>query len=132
KSWVLIYSPALLKTVLPAAKFQNWISFVNACHLLTKPTITFDKLDEAHSHLEKFGEACEQQYPHTILTCNMHLHLHLRDTVCDFGPVYGYWLFGFERYNGLLKSVKTNRRDGFESTFMKIFVQNSYKEDYMN
>ncbi|KAG2190754.1 hypothetical protein INT47_007247 [Mucor saturninus] len=129
KSWVLIYSPVLLRPVLSGTKFKNWISFVDACRLLTKPTITFDELDEAHSHLEKFGRECEQQYPSTILTCNMHLHLHLRDTVRDFGPVYGYWLFGFERYNGLLKNVDTNRRDGFESTYIKSFTENMYKGD---
>ncbi|OAD68817.1 hypothetical protein PHYBLDRAFT_66923 [Phycomyces blakesleeanus NRRL 1555(-)] len=34
----------------------------------------------------------------------MHLHFHLRETVLNFGPVYGYWLFSFERCNGILKN----------------------------
>ncbi|KAG2192672.1 hypothetical protein INT47_009242 [Mucor saturninus] len=131
KSWVLVYSPVLLRDVLPLDKFKNWIDFVDACRLLATPTITFDDLDDAHAHLERFCQKCEELYPAPTLTCNMHLHIHLRETIRDFGPVYGYWLFGFERYNGLLKKIDTNRRDGFESTFMKTFVEDMYKGDYV-
>ncbi|OAD71067.1 hypothetical protein PHYBLDRAFT_171128 [Phycomyces blakesleeanus NRRL 1555(-)] len=106
KSWVLIYFPVLF--------------------------ITFDEITTAHSLLEKFCNACNIDYTTTILTCNMHLHLHLHECIRDFGPVYGYWLFGFERYNGILKNFKTNGKDGFEATYIKNFVQNTYKGDYVN
>ncbi|KAG2191149.1 hypothetical protein INT47_012155 [Mucor saturninus] len=132
KSWVLVYSPVLLKYVLPPANFANWIDFVDACRILVKPTITYDDVESAHLHLQQFCQSCETLYPATILTCNMHLHLHLRDTVRDFGPVYGYWLFGFERFNGLLKNINTNRRDGFEMTYMRNFLEDAYKSDYVN
>ncbi|OAD68004.1 hypothetical protein PHYBLDRAFT_68374 [Phycomyces blakesleeanus NRRL 1555(-)] len=60
----------------------------------------------------------------------MHLHLHLRETICDFGPVYDYWLFGFEQYNSLLKNISTNRKDSFEATYMQSFVQDTFKVVY--
>jgi len=28
----------------------------------------------------------------------------------DYGPVFGFWLFSFERYNGHLGSTYTNNR----------------------
>ncbi|OAD65339.1 hypothetical protein PHYBLDRAFT_153589 [Phycomyces blakesleeanus NRRL 1555(-)] len=124
KSWVLVYSPVLLKDVLAKDRFENWINFVDTCHLLVKPTITFDEVNTAHQ--------CDELYNAEILTCNMHLHLHLRDTIRDFGPVYGYWLFGFERFNGLLKNLKTNRKIGFEETFMKKFIEDVHKDDLVN
>ena len=41
----------------------------------------------------------------------MHLHAHLADCIRDFGPVYSFWLFSFERLNGILGSYHTNCHD---------------------
>ena len=30
----------------------------------------------------------------------MHLHCHLVECVHDYGPIFGFWLFSFARYNG--------------------------------
>ncbi|OAD74857.1 hypothetical protein PHYBLDRAFT_167201 [Phycomyces blakesleeanus NRRL 1555(-)] len=43
-----------------------------------------------------------------------------------------YWLIAFERYNSLLKNISTNGRDGFEATFMRCFVEDIYKSDFVN
>lgn len=40
----------------------------------------------------------------------MHMHRHIKECVLDFGPVYNFWLYAFERYNGLLGSQLTNNR----------------------
>ena len=52
----------------------------------------------------------------------MHLHLHLNDCILDYGPVYSFWCFAFERYNGMLGSYPTNSRQ-IEPQIMKKFVQ---------
>ncbi|OAD75513.1 hypothetical protein PHYBLDRAFT_64429 [Phycomyces blakesleeanus NRRL 1555(-)] len=130
KSWVLVYSSVLLKPVLPSNMFNGWMHYVKACCILVKPSISFIKIDQAHRYLQEFCQSCEDTYEPKVLTCNMYLHLHLHDTIHDFGPVYGYWLFGFERYNGLLKNNKTNRKDGFETTYMTKFTADAYKADY--
>ena len=41
-------------------------------------------------------------------TPNMHLHLHLKECINDYGPVYSFWCFAFERFNGVLGSYHTN------------------------
>ncbi|OAD78139.1 C2H2-type zinc finger transcription factor [Phycomyces blakesleeanus NRRL 1555(-)] len=130
--WVLVYSPILLKAVLPIEMFRNWISFVDVCCQLVKPSITFSDIDDGHKFLQEFCTECQRIYTPTLLTCNMHLHLHLCETICDFGSVYDYWLFGFEQYNGLLKNVSTNRKDSFEATYMQSFVQDTFKGNYVN
>ena len=43
-----------------------------------------------------------------LITPNMHMHCHLRSCVLDFGPLHGFWLYAFERYNGLLGSMPHN------------------------
>lgn len=40
----------------------------------------------------------------------MHLHLHLKECVENYGSIYGFWLFSFERYNGILGSYQTNNK----------------------
>ncbi|OAD81252.1 hypothetical protein PHYBLDRAFT_72764 [Phycomyces blakesleeanus NRRL 1555(-)] len=77
KLWVLVYSPVMLKSVLSSLHFNNWIDFVYACRHLVKPSITFDDINTNHRHLENFCEKCNEIYTIMILTCNMHLRLHL-------------------------------------------------------
>ena len=55
-------------------------------------------------------------------TPNIHLHLHLHDCILDYGPVYSFWCFAFERYNGLLGSFPVNSRQ-IEPQIMKKFIQ---------
>ncbi len=38
----------------------------------------------------------------------MHLAAHLTDCIRNHGPVYGFWLFAFERMNGIAVSFHTN------------------------
>ena len=38
----------------------------------------------------------------------MHLHGHLHECIRDYGPVYSFWCFAFERMNGILGSYHTN------------------------
>jgi len=39
----------------------------------------------------------------------------------DYGPCYGYWLFGFERYNGMIGKYNTNQLS-IEIQLMRRFV----------
>ncbi|OAD71046.1 hypothetical protein PHYBLDRAFT_148265 [Phycomyces blakesleeanus NRRL 1555(-)] len=108
KSWCLVYSPVILHGRLPEAHLGNWTTFVNACQYLSMPSISMAHLDEAHQSLEAFCRECEKLYKAPFLSPNMHLHLHLRETVLNFGPVYGYWLFSFERCNATSTSTDTS------------------------
>jgi len=43
----------------------------------------------------------------------------------DYGPCYGYWLFSFERYNGILGKYHTNRKS-IEIQLMQTFLNDVY------
>jgi hypothetical protein len=49
------------------------------------------------------------------------LHTHVVDCIKDYGPVYSFWLFSFERYNGLLGNFRTNQRS-IELQLMRRFL----------
>ena len=58
-----------------------------------------------------FCNRFEQLYGKNAVTPNMHLHCHLSKCLEDFGSVYGFWLFSFEKkYNGILGNYSTNNR----------------------
>jgi hypothetical protein len=62
----------------------------------------------------------------------MHLHGHLYDCILDFGLVYSFWLFSFERENGIFGSYKTNKKN-IEVQLMKRFLKRSFvKEEDIN
>ena len=44
------------------------------------------------------------------ITPHMHLHCHVKDIIMDHGPVHSFWCFSFERSNGIMGSVSTNKR----------------------
>ena len=60
--------------------------------------------------LLQFCQKFERLYGKSKVKPNMHLHGHLKECVLDYGPVYNFWCFSFERFNGILSSFKTNNR----------------------
>ena len=59
-------------------------------------------LDEIHQRLIELIALIEQNYGRDKITLNLHLSLHLSECSYDYGPLYAFWYFSFERMNGIL------------------------------
>ena len=68
-------------------------------------------MKEADALLNKFCLKFVKLYGQEHCNINMHLHLHLAECIFDFGPVYAFWLFAFQRMNGVLEAYHTNNRN---------------------
>ena len=68
-------------------------------------------LVEADALLLSFCKKFEELYGSSFCTINLHLHCHLKEYMEDFGPVYAFMLFIFERLNGTLGNYHTNSHD---------------------
>ena len=66
--------------------------------------------DDNDCKLLHFPKDYEKTNRELYLTLNMHLRLHLRECVENYGSIYGFWLFSFESYNGILGSYHTNNK----------------------
>ena len=110
KNFVLLFSMYCLKDVFPDHHLHYWQSFVLACRLLCKPCITKADLIAADCKLLHFVKEYEKINGELSISPNMHLHLHLKECVENYGSIYGFWLFSFERYNGILGSYHTNNK----------------------
>lgn len=121
-TWITIYSPVVLKQVLPDPHYNYWLLFVRACVILTQRIIKVSDVNTADKLLENFCKQVQQECGAKYCTPNMHLHLHLKDTLLNFGPAHSTWCFSFERYNGILGSISTNSKS-IESQFLNRFVR---------
>ena len=128
-NWIQLYSLCSLKEFLPQRDYNCWLLFVKACALMCRRSITLQQLDDADALLIEFCLKFEQLYGKEDCTINIHLHGHLKECMEDFGPVYAFWLFSFERLNGVLGSYHTNCHD-VSLQLMRRFVTNLDCNDY--
>ena len=111
--------------ILPDNHLRVWERFVLACRILCQPVISKEEILKADALIVNFCTRMEKLYGKEFLTCNMHLHCHLHSVLLDHGPVFGFWLFSFERYNGQLGSTLTNNRS-VEFQFMRDFLKECF------
>jgi hypothetical protein len=79
--------------------------FVRVCSILVSRILEIELMEEAHERLIKIIKLIEVHYGRVKITPNLHLSLHLCDCSNDFGPLYAFWCFSFERMNGILGKI---------------------------
>lgn len=107
KNWTLYFSMYCLGDLLPNDELECWRHFVLACRRLCKFSVTNDDITVADGLLLKFCKRATRIYGSNAITPNMHMHCHLASCVKEFCPLHTYWLFPFERYNGILEGQQT-------------------------
>ena len=110
KTWTLNMPIYALKGELSGDHLEVWRAFVIACQILCSPFITVRDVMKADSLLKTFCTQFQRLYGSQEVTPNMHMHTQLSECVLDFGPVYAFWFFSFERYNGIVGGFQTNNR----------------------
>ena len=91
--------------------------------LLSNRTITLRQARTGQQFLVQFCKALLALG--VSLVINHHLCMHYYDMIYLFGPIYAWWLFTFERFNGMMEKVKHNGHDGgvMELTLLRNWVQ---------
>ena len=96
KNWTN-FSVMALHNILPNEHLQCWYYFVQASRLLCQMTITDAQIELADAFLLQFCCRVERLYGKGVVTPNMHLHCHLKQSLYDYGPIHNFWLFSYER-----------------------------------
>jgi hypothetical protein len=97
-----VYATVVLWKHLSDIDRKILIRFVRICSILVRRIIQSDLMEKAHQMLIEIIEIIEQSYGQDFITPNLHLSLHLHECAKDFGPLYAFWCFSFERMNGVL------------------------------
>ena len=124
KNWTVHYSIICLRGFLSSEHMECWRHFVLACRLLCKKTLTMNEVKIADSLLVQFCRKTEIIFGKEVITPNMHLCCHLCECILDYGPINHFWLFAFERFNGILGQLPTNNR-AIEVRMMKRFLSDT-------
>ena len=122
KNWITIYSIPALYNILPRLHLDCWRYFVLACRIFSKQSLSSTDIAQADALILQYCRKTEQLYGESSITPNMHMHCHLKDILDDYGPVQSYWLFSFERLNGILGKMPNNNRL-IEPQLMQHFIQ---------
>ena len=106
--WTIVYSPFVLKEILPQDHYSMWCLFSLSCSLFCRPYVHHTELIKADELMMKFCTMFERIFGPECVTPIIHMHTHLRQCIKDVGPVFSFWCFSFERYNGILENLQKN------------------------
>ena len=101
----MIYATTSLWNHLPSKDQKILTHFVKVCSILVSRILEIELMEEAHKRLIKIIKLIEVHYGRVKITPNLHLSLHLYDYSNDFGLLYAFWYFSFERMNGILSKI---------------------------
>ena len=125
ENWTLLFSPIALHNYLPTDDFNCWQLYVSACSIYCSSILTIQDINRADELMKSFFVAAQTLYGPSFLSINIHLHLHLQEVFKDYGPCYGYWLFSFEWYNGMLGKYNTNYLS-IKLQLLRRFIENMH------
>ena len=107
-NFALHFSMVALRGLISGEHYDCWAELVSACRLFCSPTMDQSTADAAHKAYVKYLAAFSSIFGKEALVPNHHMALHLQDVLLDFGPVFSFWTFPFERLNGCLQDFPTN------------------------
>ena len=108
KNWTIYFSCFALKGILPWNHYNCWLLFVKACWMFCRRSISINELKEGDKCIMEFCDSYKAMFGSSMCTMNLHLYGHLHQCIEDYGPVYTFWCFSYERLNGILGGYPTN------------------------
>ncbi|GBC36556.2 uncharacterized protein LOC110040724 [Rhizophagus irregularis DAOM 181602=DAOM 197198] len=129
KTFILIYATSITWDLLQESDKLILANFVRACNILVCRSITTNGLEEAHKNLLEVAKLIEENYGAEKITPNLHLCLHICHCALDYGPLYAFWCFSYERMNGLLGSYHSSNRR-IEPELLKTIQFNSLLDQF--
>lgn len=111
--------------------YRAALQLATSVRILASCKISMSQVRSGQEFLIQYNRALKQMGIHT--TINNHLSTHYVKFFERFGPVYGWWLFPFERFNGMLEKVKHNGHDGgrMELTMMRNWIMMHLLYEYL-
>ena len=84
--------------------------FSAACTLMCSKVVTPALCQLAKEKIVAFAKIFQLLFGDAACVPNMHFACHIPDSLLRFGPAAGFWLFSFERYNGILGEANLNHK----------------------
>lgn len=111
RNWITIYAPICTKGLVADKEYDLISKLSKAVCLMCTKVITVDAASKVEGLLREYNDDFEIHFGKDSCVPNLHMQLHLKELILDYGPVYSFRCFGFERLNGILGKFKTNTHD---------------------
>ena len=101
------------------AHYQNILQYCSTLRIFVTCSITPFEAQLAQNFLPEAMQSWARMDCH--LTPNCHNCIHLWEYILAFGPLYGWWVWAYERAIGVLAKVNNNGHGGgeVEGTYMR-------------
>lgn len=108
KNFLIYYSLPVLKGLMRKKYYQHWFLLVYSITTFISEFIPQRNFEIATLAIRKFVLNVERLYAADLMKFNVHLMLHLPDTVKNFGALWAWSAFPYEAYNYVLRQMLKN------------------------
>ena len=105
RSFLILYSPIIMKEFLPHSYYSHWMLLSQAIYFLLKKEIYADEINVAELCLCKFVMKVQTLYGVEHSSYNVHLLIHLAESVREWGSLWANSAFIYEDSNGKLLNM---------------------------
>ncbi|XP_041916006.1 uncharacterized protein LOC121680620 isoform X3 [Alosa sapidissima] len=99
---LIFYGPVVFRGILATLYYNHFLLLSEAIFILLMESISFEQIDHAEKLLWNFCSQMADLYGVRYQTANVHLLVHLADSVRALGPLWTHSCFHFEDKNGYL------------------------------
>ncbi|XP_035807019.2 uncharacterized protein LOC111572730 isoform X1 [Amphiprion ocellaris] len=121
RAFALLYSPIILRNVLPALYYKHWMLLVCALHTLLSQFATQDELNCAELCLVQFVAKIPSLYGLEHCSYNCHLLTHLSESARDWGLLWANSAFVYESMNNRLLQMFSGTKSVSSQIFKNFF-----------
>ena len=104
RTFLLFYSPVVLKLVLAPVFYNHWLLLVNAFRLLLQKSLSATDINTAKLLIYKFIGEIPELYGEEHVNYNVHLLIHVVESVENWGAPWASSAFLYEDAGGKLKN----------------------------
>lgn len=105
KHFLIHYSMPCLKDLLPLTFYKHWSLLVYVINVFDSEKIESEAFEKAKRAINKFVKNTEVLYGMELMKFNVHLLLHIPNSVKDFGALWAWSAFPYESYNSVLRNM---------------------------
>ncbi|KAK7880001.1 hypothetical protein WMY93_033332 [Mugilogobius chulae] len=99
---LIFFGPIVFRGILQTLYYNHFLLLSEAIFILLMESISPEQIDHAEKLLWNFCSQMANLYGERYETANVHLLVHLADSVRDLGPLWTHSCFHFEDKNGYL------------------------------
>ncbi|XP_060083986.1 uncharacterized protein LOC132563249 [Ylistrum balloti] len=100
---------------------SSFFSLLDSISNICSESIQLDNLDEMEYNLNRSLALMERDFPVSLQNITTHIMHHIVKGIKQFGPIYGTWMFTFERFNSWICRRVFNKRHP-ETTVMETYT----------